>query len=138
MKESIFQSFLRTIPPLRHSVPGELFDLSKSELINWLVAQPQVREWLYHKVRYSGRVTFDAASGVWRGATVDETEGLLETWRQDRKKRVKEAKAAKKPVTQMLSAPDSVHPKANESSSVPKSSALFAALSAHSEVIEVP
>jgi hypothetical protein len=67
MRETKFRSFIRTMPPLRHSVPGEKFNIEKSQVVAWLVNQPEVLQWMFDAIRESGRIKFDAESGLWSG-----------------------------------------------------------------------
>lgn len=52
---------------LRHTV-GESFDVMTSEVIEWLVQQPELRNYLFEKVRMAGAIEFDVATGTWAGA----------------------------------------------------------------------
>ena len=40
---------LRHMPPLHH-VTGEKYDIMNSEVMDWIVKQPEVRQWLYDKI----------------------------------------------------------------------------------------
>lgn len=124
------------MPPLRHSVPGVPFDIFRSDFVNWLIAQPEVREWLYNKARYSGRVIYSPETGFWRGSTHEETEGVLAHWRKENMAAVRARRKAKlaahsntQPPQQPVSEPRELD--------VPRSSALFKALAAHSEIIDL-
>lgn len=37
------------MPPLRHKV-GDKYDIMDSEVMDWIVAQPEVRQWLFDKI----------------------------------------------------------------------------------------
>lgn len=41
---------LKQMPPLRHKLPNDEFDIMKSEVVEWMVRQPEIRQWLYDKV----------------------------------------------------------------------------------------
>lgn len=59
------KTVLSEMPALRHSVPGEKFDITHSEVVQWLARQPAALEVLFdgcaHYLRY------DEATGLWRG-----------------------------------------------------------------------
>ena len=54
------------MPPLRHKV-GERFSIEKSEVVAWLMAQPEVKEWAFRQAASRGLIKYDEASGTWRG-----------------------------------------------------------------------
>lgn len=64
---------LRMMPPLSHAVQGEPFDIMKSELVAWMVMQPEVRQWLYDEFvdtargKHSGFFRYDKKTGKWQG-----------------------------------------------------------------------
>lgn len=41
---------LKKMPPLKHKLPNNEFDIMKSEVVDWMVQQPEIRQWLYDKV----------------------------------------------------------------------------------------
>ena len=57
------------MPPLFHSLPGEEFDLSRSEVIRWLLHQPEIQRWIFDIVRGRRLIEFDAETGTWAGVT---------------------------------------------------------------------
>lgn len=60
-----------TMPPLRHW-PNQMlpFDISNSQVIRWLTAQPEVQQWLFDTLRSRKLIVFDAATGLWHGAGI--------------------------------------------------------------------
>lgn len=58
---------LKKMPPLHHTVPGESFDIARSQVTAWLTAQPGILLYLWDHVRRSGYVKYDAATGTWQG-----------------------------------------------------------------------
>ena len=44
------------------------FDPSKSEVVAWLVAQPEIQNYLFDKCHNSGAICFDSESQTWRGS----------------------------------------------------------------------
>ena len=62
------------MPPLRHSVPGLAFDPLKSEVIDWICATPEGRQFLFDQVKSRGLIAYNAESGMWTGVPVKEEE----------------------------------------------------------------
>jgi len=56
---------VREMPPLRHSIPGEPFRMENSEVVKWLLRQPEVLQYLFDKAKVY--LVYDAATGTWRG-----------------------------------------------------------------------
>ena len=54
------------MPPLRHTV-GETFDIATSEVVQWLVAQGQVRQYLFRTCNKAGLIVYDQGSETWHG-----------------------------------------------------------------------
>jgi hypothetical protein len=55
------------MPPLFHSLPGAEFDIAKSEVVKWLLRQPEIQRWIFGIVRGRRLIEFDAEHGTWRG-----------------------------------------------------------------------
>lgn len=56
----------KEMPPLHHALPGEQFDISKSEVVQWLMSQPDIMQLVFNAVR-SKYITYDHETGTWRG-----------------------------------------------------------------------
>jgi hypothetical protein len=56
------------MPLLRHYHPGRRFDIQESEVVDWLVAQPEVRQMVFNLCKRAGAIQFDVETGGWRGA----------------------------------------------------------------------
>lgn len=63
------------MPYLRHSVPGQPFDWSASEVGDWLCQQPALRQYLFDRCVVGGLIVFDKVTGMWRGKN---TKGELD------------------------------------------------------------
>lgn len=58
--------------------PYEKFDISDSEIVAWLTAQPTIQQYLFDKFRFSGAIIFDTETETWRGRDVKSvSEGVL-------------------------------------------------------------
>ncbi len=58
----------RKMPELRHSIPGQPFDIRESEVVRWLVQQPEIMQYVFDKLNYSGDIVYDRERGTWKGA----------------------------------------------------------------------
>ena len=62
---------VRTMPELRHSVGDGDFDITKSEVVQWLIRQPSVLQHLFEVARRKGTaeplIVYNAERGTWRG-----------------------------------------------------------------------
>jgi len=61
----------KRMPPLRHKVEDEPFDVRESEVARWLCSQPSIMQHVFDKARGGrggvGAIEYDAESGTWRG-----------------------------------------------------------------------
>ena len=53
---------------LKHWDRSGPFDIAKSEVAQWLCTQKEIRQFVFSKAAGSKAITFDKASGTWRGA----------------------------------------------------------------------
>lgn len=81
-KETKLRALYRTMPALPHSVPGQPFDIRASEVVKWLIDQPDVLQAMFNHARSSARISYDSATGTWHGATEAETAEILRQWRE--------------------------------------------------------
>jgi len=61
----------KKMPPLFHTMPGKEFDIRKSEVVNWLVRQPEIMLIVMDMVKQSGCIEYDKESGMWTGIDYD-------------------------------------------------------------------
>ena len=64
-------SALKDMPPLYHSLPGHSFDIRNSEVIKWLVSNPEVLQYLFDKANKSGFIIYNPKTGKWQGVNYD-------------------------------------------------------------------
>lgn len=57
----------KNMPPLYHSLPGQSFDIQKSEVIKWLISNPEVLQYLFDKVNKSGFIIYNPKTQKWQG-----------------------------------------------------------------------
>lgn len=60
-------SVAKKLPPSYHTLPGQEFDIKKSEVINWLIDQPNILNYLWDNIKQSGDVFYDSETGTWTG-----------------------------------------------------------------------
>ena len=60
------------MPPLRHSIPGQEFSIYNSEVIRWLINQPEALNYIWNNIKNSGAVVYDNESGTWQGVNYKE------------------------------------------------------------------
>lgn len=76
MNRTQFKALLSSMPALRHSIPGQDFDIKNSEVVAWLWAHDEVKQMLFQIAAGTKRIVYDAPSGTWHGysALVDDAE----------------------------------------------------------------
>lgn len=61
----------KTMPPLFHKVPGEEFDIKKSEAVKWLLSQPEIANYVFHRITSQGTsnplIVYNPKTGKWQG-----------------------------------------------------------------------
>jgi hypothetical protein len=72
-QETKAQRCAALMPRLRHHVKGEQFDTFSSDVIEWLVAQPEIRDMVFTYCKDKGSIVFDESSGTWCGKDSNDT-----------------------------------------------------------------
>lgn len=61
----------KMMPPLYHTIPGEAFDIKKSEVVKWLLEQPEIMQFVMDRVSSRGEtsklIVYDRGTGKWQG-----------------------------------------------------------------------
>ncbi|MDR1408874.1 MAG: hypothetical protein LBJ12_01095 [Oscillospiraceae bacterium] len=70
-KRSYRWQIAKKMPPLQHSIPGEVFTWEKSEVCAWLCKQPELMYILYNSVKDHGDIIYDPETGKWQGVDFD-------------------------------------------------------------------
>jgi hypothetical protein len=55
------------MPPLYHQMPNQEFDYAKSEVIDWLCEQSEIRRAMFDYYRSALCIVFDKETGTWKG-----------------------------------------------------------------------
>lgn len=61
---------IKKMPPLRHKI-GDTFDVNTSEVISYMIAQPEVRQKLFDVANQRGVIIYDPKTKTWRGCDYD-------------------------------------------------------------------
>ena len=62
---------IKRMPPSYHTLPGHEFDIKKSEVIRWLIDQPEVLSNLWDRLKQSGYLEYEQVTGRWKGIDYD-------------------------------------------------------------------
>lgn len=66
---------VRTMPPLSHRTPNDIFFIEDSEVVAWLVRQPEVLQFLFDRVRTGtglGLIEYDPDTKMWVGVDYED------------------------------------------------------------------
>ena len=66
-KRSKKLNIAKKLPPSFHKKNNENFDIKKSEVIEWLINQPQILEFVWDNIKQSGDIVFNQKTGKWQG-----------------------------------------------------------------------
>jgi hypothetical protein len=55
------------MPPLRHSFPYKPFSFAESEVVKWLLSQPECLERIFQEAYDSDQIVYEKESGLWTG-----------------------------------------------------------------------
>ncbi|MGE4272084.1 MAG: hypothetical protein AB7E31_04340 [Desulfitobacterium sp.] len=61
----------RNLPPLYHKLPGQEYDVKKSEVVKWLIQRPSILEFLWDQFKQSGDIFYNPDTGKWQGIDHD-------------------------------------------------------------------
>lgn len=56
----------KQMPELKHTIPGEKFDITKSEVVKWLISKPDILQYLFDHVKNVDLV-YNPEYGTWIG-----------------------------------------------------------------------
>lgn len=63
---------VRNMPPLPHALQGEEFNIKKSEVVKWLLAQPGVMNFVFNKMSVYKIIKYNQATGKWQGVDYED------------------------------------------------------------------
>lgn len=74
-KISKYLEVAKEMPPLYHTLPGEKFDIRKSEVVKWLLEQPEIMNYIVNRIKggkeQSPFITYDPSTGKWKGVNYE-------------------------------------------------------------------
>lgn len=62
------------MPPLYHTLPGEKYHSSKSEVLKWLSERPELTEYLLEQAKNAREIYYDPTTGKWQGVNYNPGE----------------------------------------------------------------
>ncbi len=75
-KRSQLLNVARKMPPLFHTIPGQAFDILQSQVLLWLIKQPDILNFIWNNIKQSGDVFYDPKSGKWQGTDCEKEKNL--------------------------------------------------------------
>lgn len=66
-----FLDCAKNMPPLSHS-SSKPFDITKSEVANWLAGQPEIMQKVFDMASNRAVIKFDTETKMWRGVDYDD------------------------------------------------------------------
>lgn len=70
-KRSRLLNIAKKMPPLKHSIPGEEFDIQNSEVLKWILQNPEAWNYIWNNIKQAGVIVFDSATETWQGVDYD-------------------------------------------------------------------
>ena len=74
-----FLKAAKKMPPLYHTLPSEEFDINKSEVVQWLIQQPETKQFIYDRIMNRSKalkpIEYDRDTGKWHGVDYVEHDG---------------------------------------------------------------
>lgn len=61
----------KKMPSLRRTQPGSYYVPERDDVLEWIAQQPPLLDYLFELARRAGAVTYDKATGTWRGVDYD-------------------------------------------------------------------
>lgn len=62
-----FLECVKKMPPLRHSIPGENYNVNLSEAALWIAAQPDVVQKMFNMAQNNKVICYNPQTGKWQG-----------------------------------------------------------------------
>lgn len=76
-KRKTFQEIMRSMPVLAHwpdhAIP---FDVNQSQVVEWITAQMDIKNWLFWRARSAGYIDYDRETGKWNGVPQGQKSNL--------------------------------------------------------------
>ena len=63
------------MPPLYHKLPGEVFDIMESEVVKWLIQQPEILNYIFNRINgKTPYIVYNPTTGKWQGIDYEEDD----------------------------------------------------------------
>lgn len=62
----------KQMPPLYHTIPGQDFWYSESEVLKWIAKQPTLLNFVKDQLRSAGYIVYDSETGKWTGVDYEK------------------------------------------------------------------
>lgn len=66
----------KRMPPLYHTLPGQDFWYSDSEVLKWIAEQPILLNWVKEQLKAAGYITYNRDTGKWTGVDYRKEDGI--------------------------------------------------------------
>lgn len=77
-KRSKLLDVAKWMPPCYHVLPGEEFDIKRSEVAKWLVQRPDILNYVVNRIKgsngQSSYIVYNPSTGKWQGIYYEEDE----------------------------------------------------------------
>lgn len=73
-KRSKILDIAKKMPPKKHSVSERSFDITHSEVLQWMLQNRETWEYIWNNIKQSGSIVYDEKSGMWVGVDYGKTE----------------------------------------------------------------
>lgn len=78
LKETEKLNFIKTMPPLYHHLPNQDFDIRKSEVVKWLIQQPEILQKVFdfaaNRSPKNKLIEYNTKTGQWQGVDFKKKE----------------------------------------------------------------
>ena len=67
MRRTKIVDVAKTMPPLRHKISDQDFDIRKSYVIRWMLQQDETYQYIWNKITQSGAIKYNPKTHLWQG-----------------------------------------------------------------------
>jgi len=65
-------SVVKTMPKLQHRIPNEEYDVAESNVVKWLIQQPDVLQHLFETMKDRKLIKYNSDTSTWQGIEYEE------------------------------------------------------------------
>ena len=78
LKETEKLNFIKSMPPLYHKLPNQDFDIKKSEVVKWLIQQPEILQKVFdfaaNRSPKNKLIEYNTKTCQWQGVDFKQKE----------------------------------------------------------------